>query len=79
MAENLSSFGHQGHAQAHDLTGLGPADLPAQENDAAFLVPDQAGDGFEQRALAGAVGPDDGDDGPFLDLEADPFRASIRL
>jgi hypothetical protein len=44
-------------------------DVGAAKQDAAARRPEHAGDGADQRGLAGAVGADDGDDRAFGDLE----------
>ena len=41
------------------------------ESDAARAGFDQPGDGFQQRRLAGAVGPENGDDLAFLQRQRD--------
>jgi hypothetical protein len=46
-----------------------PCDIGAVKDDAAAGRPMHSGDGADQRGLAGAVGPDDGDDGTFVDGE----------
>ena len=52
------------HAMARQATDFGPA-----EADAAASRTMQAGDGLDQRGLAGAVGADDGDDRSRVDRE----------
>ena len=57
-------------AQARDLVGWKPRDLPAVEEDPPRGDRVEAGDAVEERRLAGAVGPDEAHDGPGLDGEA---------
>ena len=48
-----------------------PRDVGAAKHDAAARRPVHAGDGADERGLAGAVGADDGDDRALVDLERD--------
>ena len=51
--------------------GREPGDVDALEEDAALVRRIDAVDDVEQRGLAGAVGPDDGEQLAAVDLEAD--------
>jgi hypothetical protein len=50
---------------------VGVRDVTAVEDDRAGARVDQPGDGLEQGRLAGAVGPEQGDDLALLDFEVD--------
>ena len=67
--ENLPALGHLADAEIADAMARPAGDIGAAEQDAAARRPQHAGDGADQRGLAGAVGADDGDDRALLDVE----------
>src|SRR5438132_4306520 len=52
------------------FVGWQPRDVLTLQDDLSALRLQKAGDGLEDRTLAGAVGPDDPEDGAAADLEA---------
>ena len=59
--KQLSPLRHHGDAALHDVGRRQRADRLAVESDRVGRVREHAGDGSQQRRLAGAVGADDGD------------------
>ena len=69
--ENLAPFRHLAEAKLADLVARPAGNvLPAIEDTAARGL-EHAGDGADERGLAGAVGADDGRDRALLDCERD--------
>ena len=60
--EDVVLLRHVGEAAPADVAGGKPGDVGALQLDAAAARAEQAGDGLEQRRLAGAVRADDADD-----------------
>jgi len=73
--EDAPTLGSLDQAHAHDVVGRGRGDVLAQKGDLARRGPDQAGNGLEGGALAGAVGPQQRHDLALLDGEADPLES----
>jgi hypothetical protein len=71
VLEQLDVLEGAGDARAGDAVGLLANQLAAEEADGAPLRPVQARQAVEQRGLAGAVGPDDGEQLAGPDLEGD--------
>src|SRR6266542_2167143 len=69
LREQPPPLRHEYGTQAGDLVRRQPADLPAEELDAAPHRPVQPGDGGEHRALAGAVRADQRDELALGDVE----------
>src|SRR5665647_3555499 len=68
--ENLAAFGDLADAEIADLVARPAGNIQAAEIYAPARRPVHAGDGADQRGLAGAVGTDNGDNRALLDLEA---------
>ena len=66
VREKPAPFRHMDDPQIDDLMRLQMAEVLAQETDFPFSRGEDAGNGFQQRRLAGAVGADDSNDLPFL-------------
>ena len=67
--KHLAAFGHLADAEIADAMAFPAGDVGAAELDAAARRAVHAGDGADQRGLAGAVRADDGDDRALGDLE----------
>ena len=71
VGEDLPALGNLADAEIADDTALAAGDLFAAIADGAAARALDAGDGADQRRLAGAIGSDNGDDGPFFDGKRD--------
>ena len=69
--EDASPLRDYGDIAAHDLGGVAVSDVAALEQDASAGRRRIATDGHQQGALAGAIGSDQGDDLPLVDMQAD--------
>ena len=67
--ENLPAFRHLADAEIADAMARPAGDIGRAEQDAPARRPQHAGDGADERSLAGAVGADDGDDRALFDVE----------
>ena len=67
--KHLAAFRHLADAEIADFVARPAGDIEPAEIDVAARRFVHAGDGADERGLAGAVGADDGDDGALLDLE----------
>ena len=70
--EDLPALGHLDDAEPDPFIGREGADVGAPEGQRAAAHPLHPRDGAQQRALAGAVGADQGDGLALADLEGDP-------
>jgi hypothetical protein len=78
LAEQAAALGHQGDAGGHHPVRRLGLDGPALEQDVpAGLGPHQAGDGVEQRGLAGAVGAQNHRGPPGRDLKRDAMQRLV--
>src|SRR6185437_6692456 len=66
---DLAALRHLADAEIADAVRRPAGDLPTIEADRTAARPLHAEDGADERALAGAVGADDGDDLAFGDVE----------
>ena len=71
LQENPASLGNMGQAVAEELIGIGMGDILAAEFDGAAAGVHQAGNGLQNRTLAGAVGTDQCHDFTLVDMEGD--------
>ena len=69
VGKHLPALGDLADAEIADAVARPAGDVGAAEADAAARRSQHAGDGADQRGLAGAVGADDGDDRALLDLK----------
>ena len=67
--KHLPAFGDLADAEIADAVARPAGDVGAAKHDAAARRRLHAGDGADQRGLAGAIGADDGDDLALRDLE----------
>ncbi len=72
--EDAAAFRDMAHAGLHDQVRVHVGDVLVLQDDFALLWMDQAGDGAQGGAFAGAVGADEGDDLAFLDVQRDPLQ-----
>ena len=70
VAEDLPALGRLGDAGGNPRVGLGMRDVRALEDNCAAADRLHAGDGFEQRGLAGAVAADERHDLTLAHLQA---------
>ena len=70
-AEHTLATGHLAHAQRGDLVGRRVGDVATVEHHGATVGLDHPADRLQQRALAGTVGAEQGDDLAFLHVEVD--------
>ena len=71
LQKDPAPLGHLGQTVGHQLIRPHIADVVSLKNDAPRLGAQQAGDGLQGGGLAGAVGPDEGDDLPLVHVEGD--------
>ena len=71
-AKDAAPFGHMGHAEAHDAVGGDAGQFTSFQRDRSFIG-QHAGDGAESGRLAGAIGPDQGEDFAALHVKGDAF------
>ena len=69
LQENPASLRHLSQALGQQLAGIGVGDVFVTEGDGALAGVHQAGDGFQDGALACAVGADQGHDLSFVDFK----------
>src|SRR4029077_6058926 len=67
----LAPLRHVAETKPHDLVGFHALDRFAQKFDRALLRIENAGNGFQARGLAGAVGAEQRDDAAARHFEAD--------
>ncbi len=72
--ENPAAFRHQGETQGDDLLGRHPGQVNAGEFNGPLPGPQQAGDGAQGGALAGAVAADESYHLAFPDVEGDALE-----
>ena len=72
--EHGCAAGHAHHAGGRDRVRRQVRDVAAVEEDGSVAASVHAGDRAQQRRLAGAVGPDEGDDLAALDVEVDAVQ-----
>ena len=71
LQEDLPPLGDQGQAHGHDLVGGDAPQALAHELDGAGVGGQQSGHRLQDGGLTRAVGPDEGDYLPLVDLEGD--------
>ncbi len=74
VGEDAPALGHVGDAETHDPLGRAAVDAHAVEPDLARARRREARDRAQRRALARAVGADEGDDVALLDLHRDALE-----
>jgi hypothetical protein len=72
QGKHLAAFGHVAQALLHDEGRVAGGDVLALELDRTLAGVDDAGDGFQDRGLARAVGAEHGGDLAAAHLQADP-------
>ncbi len=73
-AEDPAPLGGLGHAEAHDLVAWVLKQVDAVEDDAAFHGVHKAADGEQGRALARAVGAEQGHNLAFVHVQGDAVQ-----